>query len=106
MKRLPYPWRSIVDAGVVVGLSYGALSIAVRFWGSPDWVTFSKEIWALPVFYGRLYGAFRAIPVKKNSDGPLLNLPYLRWPQLWRFIHRGKTLEVPRLGLFSRIIDP
>lgn len=27
VKRLPYPWRSIVDAGVVVGLSYGTLSI-------------------------------------------------------------------------------
>lgn len=29
VKRLPYPWRSIVDAGVVVGLSYGMLSICV-----------------------------------------------------------------------------
>lgn len=29
VKRLPYPWRSIVDAGVVVGLSYGTLSICV-----------------------------------------------------------------------------
>lgn len=29
VKRLPYPWRSIVDAGVVVGLSYGSLSICV-----------------------------------------------------------------------------
>ncbi|CAM9618456.1 unnamed protein product [Choristocarpus tenellus] len=28
VKRLPYPWRSIVDVGVVVGLSYGMLSIA------------------------------------------------------------------------------
>lgn len=27
VKRLPYPYRSIVDAGVVVGLSYGSLSI-------------------------------------------------------------------------------
>ena len=27
VKKLPYPWRSIVDAGVVVGLSYGTLSI-------------------------------------------------------------------------------
>lgn len=32
VKRLPYPWRSIVDAGVVVGLSYGMLSICV-IWG-------------------------------------------------------------------------
>ena len=27
VKRLPYPYRAIVDAGVVVGLSYGSLSI-------------------------------------------------------------------------------
>jgi hypothetical protein len=27
VKRLPYPWRNIVDAGVVVGLSWGSLSI-------------------------------------------------------------------------------
>jgi hypothetical protein len=27
VKMLPYPYRSIVDAGVVVGLSYGTLSI-------------------------------------------------------------------------------
>lgn len=27
VKRFPYPYRSIVDAGVVVGLSYGTLSI-------------------------------------------------------------------------------
>lgn len=27
VKRMPYPWRSIIDAGVVVGLSYGTLSI-------------------------------------------------------------------------------
>lgn len=31
VKRLPYPWRSIVDAGVVTGLSTGALSI-VLYW--------------------------------------------------------------------------
>lgn len=29
VKRLPYPWRSIVDAGVVVGLTYGTLSICM-----------------------------------------------------------------------------
>lgn len=28
VKRLPYPWRSIVDAGVVAGLTWGATSIA------------------------------------------------------------------------------
>jgi len=27
VKRLPYPWRNIIDAGVVVGLSWGSLSI-------------------------------------------------------------------------------
>ena len=29
VKMLPYPYRSIVDAGVVAGLSYGAISILV-----------------------------------------------------------------------------
>jgi len=27
VKRFPYPWRNIVDAGVIVGLSWGAISI-------------------------------------------------------------------------------
>lgn len=27
VKRLPYPWRSVVDAGVVVGLTWGTVSI-------------------------------------------------------------------------------
>lgn len=27
VKRLPYPWRNIVDAGVVVGLSWGTISM-------------------------------------------------------------------------------
>jgi len=27
VKQLPYPWRNIVDAGVVVGLSWGSISI-------------------------------------------------------------------------------
>eukprot|EP00587_Corethron_hystrix_P006947 CAMPEP_0113306858 /NCGR_PEP_ID=MMETSP0010_2-20120614/5945_1 /TAXON_ID=216773 ORGANISM="Corethron hystrix, Strain 308" /NCGR_SAMPLE_ID=MMETSP0010_2 /ASSEMBLY_ACC=CAM_ASM_000155 /LENGTH=276 /DNA_ID=CAMNT_0000161617 /DNA_START=68 /DNA_END=898 /DNA_ORIENTATION=+ /assembly_acc=CAM_ASM_000155 len=31
VKRFPYPWRNILDAGVVVGLSWGALSIAVEY---------------------------------------------------------------------------
>ena len=30
VKKLPYPWRSIVDAGVVLGLSYGALSMCYQ----------------------------------------------------------------------------
>jgi hypothetical protein len=29
VKLLPYPYRSIIDAGVVAGLSYGTLSICV-----------------------------------------------------------------------------
>lgn len=41
VKKLPYPWRSIVDAGVVVGLTYGALSMCLQtvralFGWSPD----------------------------------------------------------------------
>lgn len=31
VKKLPYPWRSIVDMGVVGGLSYGTLSIVWQF---------------------------------------------------------------------------
>lgn len=31
VKRLPYPWRNIVDAGVVVGLTWGTLSIFFEF---------------------------------------------------------------------------
>ena len=27
VKRLPYPWRNIIDAGVVFGLSWGSISI-------------------------------------------------------------------------------
>merc|ERR1712238_616600 len=31
VKKLPYPWRNIVDAGVVVGLTWGAASIAFGY---------------------------------------------------------------------------
>lgn len=31
VKRLPYPWRNIVDSGVVVGLSWGAISILLFY---------------------------------------------------------------------------
>lgn len=37
VKRLPYPWRNVVDAGVAVGLSWGSLSILalyVRSWAT------------------------------------------------------------------------
>ena len=30
VKKLPYPWRSIVDAGVVLGLTYGALAMCFQ----------------------------------------------------------------------------
>jgi hypothetical protein len=30
VKKLPYPWRSIVDAGVVVGLTYGASAMCFQ----------------------------------------------------------------------------
>lgn len=31
VKRFPYPWRNIVDAGVVVGLSWGTLCIVIGY---------------------------------------------------------------------------
>ena len=31
VKKLPYPWRSIIDAGVLVGLSYGTVAICWQF---------------------------------------------------------------------------
>jgi hypothetical protein len=37
VKRFPYPWRNIVDAGVVVGLTWGSLSILLIYVKS--WMT-------------------------------------------------------------------
>jgi hypothetical protein len=31
VKRLAYPWRNIIDAGVIVGLSWGSLSIMIQW---------------------------------------------------------------------------
>lgn len=31
VKRMPYPWRNIIDAGVVAGLSWGSLSILLIY---------------------------------------------------------------------------
>jgi len=31
VKRLPYPWRNIIDGGVVVGLTWGAISIMLNY---------------------------------------------------------------------------
>jgi hypothetical protein len=37
VKRLPYPWRNIIDAGVVCGLSFGSISILFLYIQS--WIT-------------------------------------------------------------------
>lgn len=37
VKRLPYPWRNVVDAGVVAGLTWGSLSILALY--VKTWVT-------------------------------------------------------------------
>jgi hypothetical protein len=37
VKRLPYPWRNIIDAGVVAGLTWGSLSIVVMY--AKAWIT-------------------------------------------------------------------
>lgn len=31
VKRLPYPWRSVIDGGVVLGLSWGATAVLVNY---------------------------------------------------------------------------
>lgn len=57
VKKLPYPYRAIVDAGVVVGLSYGTLSIVLlaikAFFGgrveAPDDEEVKKEVAAEPL---------------------------------------------------------
>jgi hypothetical protein len=37
VKRFPYPWRNIVDAGVVVGLSWGSISILLFY--AKSWIS-------------------------------------------------------------------
>lgn len=37
VKRFPYPYRNIVDAGVVAGLTWGSLSIIVLY--AKSWIT-------------------------------------------------------------------
>lgn len=37
VKRLPYPWRNIIDAGVVAGLTWGSLSILIIYLKA--WIT-------------------------------------------------------------------
>ncbi|CAN0420781.1 unnamed protein product [Hapterophycus canaliculatus] len=55
VKRLPYPWRSIVDAGVVVGLSYGTMSICA--------------IWAKALFFGQAPAIDPALPLADEGSG-------------------------------------
>ena len=31
VKKLPYPWRNIVDAGVVAGLTWGCVSMGIQY---------------------------------------------------------------------------
>jgi hypothetical protein len=37
VKRLPYPYRNIVDAGVVAGLTWGSISILILYLKA--WIT-------------------------------------------------------------------
>jgi hypothetical protein len=37
VKRLPYPYRNIIDAGVVAGLTWGSLSIFILY--ARSWLT-------------------------------------------------------------------
>jgi hypothetical protein len=37
VKKLPYPWRNIIDAGVVAGLTWGSISIALLY--VKTWIT-------------------------------------------------------------------
>jgi hypothetical protein len=37
VKRLPYPYRNIIDAGVVAGLTWGSVSIVLLYLKS--WIT-------------------------------------------------------------------
>lgn len=41
VKKLPYPWRNIIDAGVIVGLSWGSMSIIVEWFKA---VVLGKEV--------------------------------------------------------------
>ena len=43
VKRLPYPWRSIVDAGVCTGLCWGGASILVYYARALSGITPSKD---------------------------------------------------------------
>jgi hypothetical protein len=54
VKRLPYPWRNIVDAGVVAGLSWGICAILVLY---------AKALWK-----NKPPAIDPALPVKTNSD--------------------------------------
>lgn len=50
VKKFPYPWRNIIDAGVIVGLSWGSVSILA--------------IWFKTVIFGQDSGFDPALPPK------------------------------------------
>jgi hypothetical protein len=54
VKRLPYPWRNIIDGGVVVGLSWGTLAV---------FVFYVKALWQ-----NKAPETDPALPVKTSSD--------------------------------------
>lgn len=43
VKKLPYPWRNIVDAGVVAGLSWGSVAI-LALWVKALYVGKSPDV--------------------------------------------------------------
>lgn len=53
VKKLPYPWRSIVDAGAVLGLTYGVLAILFQ---------------TVRAFFGYISNVDECLPVKKSSE--------------------------------------
>lgn len=52
VKKLPYPWRNIVDAGVIVGLTWGSISILSH--------------WIKAVVFGKDLNMDPALPEKKD----------------------------------------
>lgn len=52
VKQLAYPWRSIVDAGVVLGLSYGVIAMCIQ---------------AVRAMFGIIPDIDECLPIKNNS---------------------------------------
>lgn len=53
VKKFPYPWRNIVDAGVVAGLTWGSVSILV--------------IWCQSLYQGKSPDIDPALPNKEKA---------------------------------------